>query len=278
MPPGHVPHILHQTWTSENAIPRGLHRITRTWRRLQPSWTYHFHSDADNTALVEQRYPWLMPSWRRLSAIQRADVARYLYMHAWGGVYADLDVALLQPLNTLLRVQRRSHNASVILGQEPLAHAVILERKRRQVCNAVMASVPGHPFWLEVVRRVAAAQGGADPVGSTGPRMLEQVLSSWLAPGGAGHAGGGVVVVPPDAFFPTWDPMQAGTFRQRCGDAGSRRGLAPVGLEEAWEAACKRLRAESFVPTVPRDGSAYTNHLWSHTWIPGAQKANVIYG
>ena len=47
---------------------------------------------------------------------------------------------------------------------------------------------------------------------------------------------------------------------------------------EAVDAVCAKLRADAFRPTVPTDGSAYTNHLWSHTWIRGAEKHNVISG
>ena len=296
----YFPHVIHQTWRSAQ-LPSGLQRLSHTWRKHLPRWKYQLHTDADNLELVQRSYSWLLPAYRRFSPIQRADTARYLYMHAVGGIYADLDVELLQPLRSLLRAQRL-HNASVLLGQEPLAHALLLERKPRQVCNAVLASVRGHPFWLEVLRRVAGGAGGADPVGSTGPRMLEAALEAWNASGVAsgaaslasassrrsrrrrdasrskskGNGGGAVVVVAPDVFFPTWDPMQAATFRRRCGDRGltSRHGSSDMGL--AITAVCNKLRADGFRPTVPRDGSAFTNHLWSHTWIRGAEKRNVI--
>jgi len=281
-----IPHIVHQTWRSSSTIPRGLaSRCVASWRRLQPRWQYAFHSDDDNHRLVRERYPWLQGAYSRFSPIQRADLARYLYMHAFGGVYADLDVELLKPLGPLLKAQRWRHNASVILGQEPLAHAVLLEHKPRQVCNAVIASAPGHPFWLAVLRRVERGGAFADPVLTTGPRMLEVVFNEWT--GRHGGDAGGVVVVPPDTFYPTWDPMQAETFRQRCRSQASsmttrfrRRsaGKRGGGDIEGYDAVCARLRREGFVPTIPGDGSAYANHLWTHTWIPGASKTAVLYG
>ena len=36
----------------------------------------------------------------------------------------------------------------------------------------------------------------------------------------------------------------------------------------------QRLRAEGFRPRVTRD--AFTNHLWTHTWIPGASKVSMV--
>ena len=74
------------------------------------------------------------------------------------------------------------------------------------------------------------------------------------------------MVLPPDAFFPTWDPMQTNTLRQKCAK----------GVSASLHAArvCARLRQEGFRPTVPSDGSAFTNHLWVHTWIPGLSKVD----
>lgn len=277
MPSGHIPRVLHQTWRSD-MVPQGLDHVMQSWQKKQPRWSYRFHTDEDNQRLVANHYPWLLPTYTRLSPIQRADLSRYLYMHHYGGVYADLDVELLQPLRSLFAQQRALHNASVIIGQEPLAHAMLLERKTRQMCNAVLVSAPGHPLWLKVIRRAATALPLADPVTSTGPRMLEAVLDVWTRQHGATvgcqarngcSVGGGVVVVAPDVFFPTWDPMQRSTFRQRC----SQR------LQRSWDpmltAVCARLLRERFEPQVPADGSAFTNHLWTHTWIPGAQKTDL---
>ena len=267
--PGRVPPILHQTWRSRQ-LPRGLRRAVVSWRKLQPHWQHRFHTNEDNLALITKQFAWLLPTYRRCSRIQQADIARYAYMHAVGGVYADIDVELLQPLRPMLRLQRRRHNASVILGQEPLAHSVLLENKPRQVCNAVLASVPGHPFWLHVLRSIASGGVGlADPVDSTGPRMLERLVVEWHARHrtSGGNGGGGVVVLDADAFFPTWDPMQASEFRKRCSSGRA--------LDEAKARICARLKREGFQPSVPRDGSAYTNHLWTHTWIRGAEKVSL---
>lgn len=289
-----IPHILHQTYVSTR-VPRALHKIMQSWQKLQPRWAYSFHSDADNAKLIGSHYRWLLPVYMRLSGVQKADMARYVYMHHFGGVYADLDVKLLRPLRPLLTEQWDRHNASVLLGQEPIAHAALLEGKFRQVCNAIIASSKGHPFWLLVLQRAAAAaQATADPPGSTGPRMLEQVYEEWARRAGRqnGHslprggrrngvraisgssegAEGAVVVMPPDTFYPTWDPMQEGTFRARCGSSGRLMGSFGK-LAALRQSACDRLRREGFRPTVVP--SAFTDHRWTHTWIPGAQKVDM---
>ena len=240
-----IPHILHQSWRTRRAVPRGLMPAVRSWKRIQPQWERRFWSDADNRALCASHFPWLLREYDRLTGIQRADVSRYQYMHVFGGVYADLDVELLRPLRPLLRSQRR-HNASVVLGQEPLAHAVLLEGKRRQVCNAVLASVPGHPFWLFVLRRVqqlVRGSGGTDPVASTGPRMLERALSDWQQ---EPRQAGDVIVVPPDgaaSLMPPrvpWAPLHACVRPPAQADGGVWRPGRICAYERCTACACAR--------------------------------------
>ena len=93
-----IPRVVHQTWPSRE-LPAKLASFVRSWHRLQPHWGYRLHTDSDNQELVKSRYEWLWPHYAAMTSIQQADVARLLYMHAFGGVYADLDVELLQPLH-----------------------------------------------------------------------------------------------------------------------------------------------------------------------------------
>jgi len=259
-----IPQIVHQTWRSR-AVPRGLRSHIYSWKTVMPDWDHVFHTDADNDALVASDYAWLLPTYRGMSAIQKADLIRYMYMHRFGGVYADLDVRLLQPLPALLA----SRNVSVLLGQEPLEHALLLERKPRQVCNAVLASVPGHPLWLDGQRAGGRGSRFGDPVGTTGPRMLERVVVRWE------RERGQIAVLPPVAFYPTFDPMQMNTLRQRCRGSSFISVLDTDAMRAEAHAVCVRLRAHRFSPWVPSDGSAYTDHTWSHTWINGASKVDL---
>ena len=82
-----IPRTLHQSWPTRN-IPAELRKWVQSWRKLQPDWSYKLHTDADNEQLVARHYAWFEPTYRQLSFIQRADVARLMYMHHFGGVCA----------------------------------------------------------------------------------------------------------------------------------------------------------------------------------------------
>ena len=271
-----IPRILHQSW-KVGLPPKKLRSYVASWQERQPDWKYKLHTDLANGELVAGRYPWLATLFLSLSGIQRADVSRLLYMHAYGGVYADLDVELLQPIQPLFDRLCATSNSSAIIGQEPLAHSVLLESKPRQVCNAVLVSARGHPFWLWALQQIISSfdsNPDSDPVGSTGPRMLEGLVLRWQAV----HArtSGGLMVAAPETFFPSWDPMQEEAFINHCKDVAARERernataaarLEPDGLLATAHQVCQVLARDGFKPTVPTDGSAFTDHHWVHTWF-----------
>ena len=59
-------------------------------------------------------------------------------MHAFGGLYLDIDVECFSPTDELLA------GRDVVLQLE--------DANPKSLNNAVMASVPGHPFWVEVMQ------------------------------------------------------------------------------------------------------------------------------
>lgn len=178
--PGAIPRILHQTWKTER-VPEAWRPLQRGWRERHPGWEYHLWTDADLRRLVERHYAWLLPVFDGYAhAISRVDAARYLLLHRFGGVYVDLDFECLRPVDALLE------GRELVLGLEPQAHAalpVVREHGlRRIVCNAFMASRPGHDFWEHVLRRLVAHRHERDPIRAAGPCFLTHALDAYPEP------------------------------------------------------------------------------------------------
>ena len=74
-----------------------------------------------------------------------------MLMETYGGVYVDMDMEPLRPLEDLLELLRWPE---CVLGQEPLEHAVLLEGKRHFICNAVLVSKPKHQLWAVLLDKV----------------------------------------------------------------------------------------------------------------------------
>ena len=55
-------------------------------RERHPGWEYRLWTDTENRELVWEHYPWLLDLYDGLPEnIMRADMARILYMHQFGG-------------------------------------------------------------------------------------------------------------------------------------------------------------------------------------------------
>lgn len=66
-----------------------------------------------------------------------------MYLHHYGGVYTDLDFESIRPMDEYLKGKR------LVLGR--MGNNTNF---RHSIPNAVMASVPGHPFWIELLERI----------------------------------------------------------------------------------------------------------------------------
>ncbi|MFW2389369.1 MAG: glycosyltransferase [Polyangiales bacterium] len=229
------PRIIHQTWKNEQ-VPSSLAPYQASWKRLHPDWEYRLWTDEDNDALVENEFPSLLDLYQSLPrAIHRADFARVLYLWRFGGLYVDLDIAALKPADELL------DGASCTLGTEPKLHAERLRGVDQVVCNAAMASEPGHPFWERMIDQIRerSTQGREDPVWMTGPLCLQ---AAYEAHGEAL----GVALWDPDVFFPL-------------PDLGSRSlPLSPL----------ERRHYERMVASGSYPRKSVGVHHWAHTWIP----------
>lgn len=103
-PSASIPKIIIQTWKSR-ALPERWAELVSRVRQLHPHWTHLFFEDEDIAAFVKERQPRWWPLYEALNAapIQRIDLFRYLAVEHFGGVYLDVDVLLMQPLDELLR-------------------------------------------------------------------------------------------------------------------------------------------------------------------------------
>ena len=111
-----IPRIIHQSWRVEQVPDRWL-AFQQSWRKYHPDHEYRFWTDDANRAFVAQTFPELLPVYDGYRhPISRADLARYLVVCHFGGIYADLDCEALKPLDDLIA------GHEIIFGLEPPSH------------------------------------------------------------------------------------------------------------------------------------------------------------
>ena len=173
-----IPRVIHQLWR-DNAIPARYQHLVESWKRHHPGWDYRLWTDAAMRGLVVERYPTSSAIYAAYDvAICRADAARYLILHAFGGLYVDLDMHCLKPIDALIE------GKELAIAVEPDDHLGSPKVKARGldkiVCPSFMASAEAHPFFADVVRLMESARRLPDVLDRTGPFMLTRAYDQFV--------------------------------------------------------------------------------------------------
>jgi glycosyltransferase involved in cell wall biosynthesis len=228
-----IPCLIHQLWKTDT-VPLAYRRWQASWQALNPGFSYRLWTDRDIEQLIEADFPAfkrLFHSYRH--TICRVDLARYLILKKFGGVYADLDFECLRPLDGLLE------GRSLVLGVEPPAHEALDKAVQRGlgriVCNAWIASTPGHPFWDHLLNDLQSSAAEDDVLDATGPFRLTRSFHT--------YAGQDVTLVEPEVLY-------------------------PLTKDDCWTG---RAHNPPFFAQATR--SAYAVHYWEGTWFRPAASA-----
>ena len=97
-----IPRTIQQLWR-DAAIPERYRDSVEGWKRHHQGWEHRLWTDASMRAFVAEHYPGFLATYDEYDvAICRADAARYLILHRLGGVYVDLDMHCLKPIDGLV--------------------------------------------------------------------------------------------------------------------------------------------------------------------------------
>ncbi|MCJ1278933.1 hypothetical protein MMC21_006754 [Puttea exsequens] len=169
-----VPKIFHQFW-SEPELPAKFDAWTANCRAKNPDWEWVLWNVNDSLELVEDFVPWFLPTYHKLdeeNVVYRADILRNMFMHIFGGVYADLDTDCLQGWDSLIKEYREPGYRQVYTARMGTNDA-----HSNSIPNAWMASTPGHPFWLLPLEYLEKHMGGdQQPEAITGPGALKACI------------------------------------------------------------------------------------------------------
>ncbi|OBZ70299.1 Mannosyl phosphorylinositol ceramide synthase SUR1 [Grifola frondosa] len=194
-----VPKIIHQTWKSETLPPMWAN-TSQGCRDMMPDYEYILWTDASAREFIAQNYAWFLDTFDGYTyPIQRADSIRYFVLYHYGGIYMDLDMGCLRPLDPLL------------LYPVTLAKTIPVG-----VSNDLIASEKGHPFMAQTIHNLMSFDYSwvlnyPTVMFSTGPMFLSAQYGTYTSshPLTPSLPGGEVRILPKSLYGKNAKPEEA---------------------------------------------------------------------
>ena len=143
--------------------------VARTWTSKNPGHRYEVLTDQNDMHYVETHFgpggvlhrPDIVNAYRTLTAyIIKADLLRYLVMYVEGGVYADIDVEALRPLDRFIPPRFEERDIDLVVGVEidepQLEQHRILGPKSKSFCQWTFLAKPRLPVLLRLINNILA--------------------------------------------------------------------------------------------------------------------------
>jgi hypothetical protein len=130
--------IIHYVWLGNREIPEEYRAFIRGWHELHPDWKIIKWSEENSDC---EGNPWVKAAIEQENWSLAADVIRCYVLLNHGGVYLDVDIELLKPLNEL------AAENDFFIGYE----------SDFWFGNAVLGAKKGHRIMREVFERYLAA-------------------------------------------------------------------------------------------------------------------------
>lgn len=142
-----IPTIVHMIWLVPGSQPLPVWSQVMSWKTLNPGWRVQVWNRSTAESIIQQHFPNVWSVWGQLKPVEQSDVFRYAIVWMEGGVYADIDVECLRPVQ-----EWPGFNSSRgIVGIEGRLTSV--EEMKRvnfaallQYCQWTFAFVPKHPI------------------------------------------------------------------------------------------------------------------------------------
>ena len=162
-----IPRNLHQVFffITDNELPRKYAENQESWIKQNPEYHYTLWNATMIEQLIQDSYPEISELYHSYGHwIRRADVARYLVLHQFGGVYVDMDLKCRQPISHLLK---HFENKGIVM----------YETTPFGVTNDFLVAEARHPFFAYVIQGLSFSNRWyifphAQTMLSTGPTYL----------------------------------------------------------------------------------------------------------
>ena len=133
-----VPHIIHQIWIGSSSVAQPYYNISLSWKKYHPTWEYVLWNDTSIKDLGLSQETKDILSNPNCNVVIKCDLLRYEILNRLGGLYADMDMECLKPLDSLFKTD-------FVCG---------IESNENIIGSALVGCLAGHPALQEVIRHI----------------------------------------------------------------------------------------------------------------------------
>lgn len=177
-----IPKIIHQIWLGKKPIPTACLEYMKTWVSFHPDWQYYLWTDADvaqfnfyNRDLFEQA----------INPGEKSDIWRYEILEQIGGVYIDVDMECVRPLDELHEM------FNFYVGLQPLDTGYV------QLGIGIIGACPHHPILKHAIQELRSQDPKLQIIVKTGPIFFTRIVCTHLIQHNLGD-----IVLPASYFYP----------------------------------------------------------------------------
>jgi len=160
-----IPKIIHNIWIQGyHDLPNDIKVDYLKIKKLNPDWDFMIWDDKMIIQLLEKHPPILkvykgcsnLPGIIGSSTTQ-SDIARYVIMKEYGGIYYDFDFKCRKSFDTLLKKEVVSDLDILTISSEIGFLTYIYPFQQPKYCSCFMGLQKNHPIWEKVLKVVENA-------------------------------------------------------------------------------------------------------------------------
>ena len=125
---------------TDKELPKLYQENQKSWRSQNPGYGYTLWDATMIEELIRSKYPDIEELYHSYTHwVRRADVARYLVLHQFGGIYVDIDLECTKPLSHLM--DKVNSEGIFMYESQPFGYDIDF-----------LATEPNHPFFAFVIK------------------------------------------------------------------------------------------------------------------------------
>lgn len=163
-----------QTWKTKT-LPDHWAPSQRAIKTLMPTWNYTLMTDDDNLKFVETHFPDFVFYFKGFEyPIQRADAIRYMWLYVKGGIYIDLDLEIVKPLDDLFFEDKDLYVVKSAIMDNVYTNAFMGAKARLPLMLRCLDGMKAPYAYWHVGKHLKV-------VNSTGPNMFTKAIEAEVA-------------------------------------------------------------------------------------------------